>query len=204
MQWKLRLLSEFNSILFPLVLCMLQTYSNLDLMDGHDVSYFGRTDLQLMTEINNGNIHIIYNCATLSFVRPEFVRTEDEMEYSGVGFSVRNCKSNRFLCHGQFYEGVYDDLIYILIECRFVGRKMNTVIESTIVDEIAVWILSVTMYCYLLSDIIIIENSMSVRPSFQSIEIYVLSQTTQCNTIYNNTMGPFGIALSTCSFGKIS
>ena len=116
---------RINYLLMKQIPLFSQTSSSLDLVDGLQVFYFGRTDLQLLTEMRNENHHGIHNCATLSFIHSELVPTVDGIEYSGVGFAVRNCKSYRFLCHGNFHR--LSNCVHAHVKMLFIDRAFEMI-----------------------------------------------------------------------------
>ena len=59
-------------------------------MDGVNVFYYGRADLGLI-DLVKLNLHLFHNCVTL-------VRIGHQ-----VGIVVRNCRNERFLCHGESF-----------------------------------------------------------------------------------------------------
>ena len=79
----------------------LQTYSTEDLVDGENVFYFGRADYTPFTPFLSTSRmkSVIHNCVTLSVVNAS--KTSRENIYDGVGIMIRDCKSERFLCHGK-------------------------------------------------------------------------------------------------------
>ena len=67
------------------------------------MKYFGLADYQFFDERSRTLKTFVHNCVTLSIVRPNEAPTEDDVPYEGVGISVRNCKNERFLCHGELH-----------------------------------------------------------------------------------------------------